>query len=111
MRFVAGLAIQASGSLVVVNILELLMFSCPGVGICHTRIGSGLMMANLYFVTSKYQRLPSIFQVKSSASILLLLGLLKPSSSGTISGPNSGHFDKIITIIRLRHKHLACFLV
>ena len=35
---------QVSGSLVEVDILELLRFPCPGVGICHASIGLGLIM-------------------------------------------------------------------
>ena len=35
---------QASGSLVEVDILELMRILCPGVGICHTSIAPGLML-------------------------------------------------------------------
>ena len=37
-----GLVIQASGSIVEVDILELSMFPCLGVGICHTSIQLGM---------------------------------------------------------------------
>ena len=40
----AGLLIQASGSLVEVDLLQLSWFPCPGVDICYTSIGLGLMM-------------------------------------------------------------------
>ena len=39
-----GLVIPAFGRLVEVDILGLLRFPCPGVGICHTIIRLGLMM-------------------------------------------------------------------
>ena len=49
-RSVAGLVIPVSGSLVEVDILELLTFPCHVVGICHTSIGLGLMMANKLYL-------------------------------------------------------------
>ena len=42
MRSVAGLVIQASGSLVESDILEMLRFPCSGVGICHPKYGDGI---------------------------------------------------------------------
>ena len=38
-KSVAGLVMQASGNQNEVDILELSMFPCHGVGICHTSIG------------------------------------------------------------------------
>ena len=42
----ASLVMQVSGSLVEVDILELSRFPCPGVGICHTSIGLGIMIVD-----------------------------------------------------------------